>query len=313
MRGARAPRSAGPQGRGKNMTKVMAGIRILEVAQFTFVPAAGAVLADWGADVIKIEHPLRGDTQRGFLNMGGVKLDPLAPHADRASQSRQAQRRHRPCTPEEGQQVLYELARTADVFLTNYLPASAPEEQIRRRAYPRGQPRDHLCARQRLGQQGARARQGRLRRHRLLVAQRHCRLHDPGRTARPLVPGHAGFRRFDRRHVHRRRHFGGAVPPRKNRRSQGDGRVADERGGLGLAAPTSPRPSKPGIITKNSMPTSGGVGTNPFMGNFWTSDKRHHQSVHGQPDRADPRHLRTYRPPRMCRRSAFRRCAEPDG
>ena len=54
------------------MTKVMEGIRVLEVAQYTFVPAAGAILADWGADVIKIEHPVRGDTQRGFLNMGGV-------------------------------------------------------------------------------------------------------------------------------------------------------------------------------------------------------------------------------------------------
>ena len=59
------------------MTQVMKGVRVLEVAQFTFVPAAGGVLADWGADVIKIEHPVRGDTQRGFLNMGGVKLDPL--------------------------------------------------------------------------------------------------------------------------------------------------------------------------------------------------------------------------------------------
>lgn len=39
------------------MTKVLEGVRILEVAQFTFVPAAGAVLADWGADVIKIGHP----------------------------------------------------------------------------------------------------------------------------------------------------------------------------------------------------------------------------------------------------------------
>ena len=57
--------------------KVMEGVRLLEVAQFTFTPAAGAILADWGADVLKIEHPLRGDTQRGFLNMGGVKLDPL--------------------------------------------------------------------------------------------------------------------------------------------------------------------------------------------------------------------------------------------
>ena len=57
-------------------TKVMQGVRVLEVAQFTFVPAAGGILADWGADVIKVEHPVRGDTQRGFINMGGVQLDP---------------------------------------------------------------------------------------------------------------------------------------------------------------------------------------------------------------------------------------------
>ena len=54
----------------------MDGVRVLEVAQFTFVPAAGAILADWGADVIKVEHPVRGDTQRGFINMGGKQLDP---------------------------------------------------------------------------------------------------------------------------------------------------------------------------------------------------------------------------------------------
>jgi crotonobetainyl-CoA:carnitine CoA-transferase CaiB-like acyl-CoA transferase len=34
------------------MAKIMHGIRILEVAQHTFMPVAGAILADWGADVI---------------------------------------------------------------------------------------------------------------------------------------------------------------------------------------------------------------------------------------------------------------------
>ena len=69
----------------------MAGIRVLEVAQFTFVPAAGAILADWGADVIKVEHPVRGDTQRGFINMGGFQLDPdrhpLIEHPNRGKRS----------------------------------------------------------------------------------------------------------------------------------------------------------------------------------------------------------------------------------
>ena len=104
------------------MTQVMKGVRILEVAQFTFVPAAGAVLADWGADVIKIEHPVRGDTQRGFINMGGVKLDPnrhtLIEHPNRGKRSVGID-----LSTAEGQEMLYEIAKTADVFLTNYLPS----------------------------------------------------------------------------------------------------------------------------------------------------------------------------------------------
>ena len=104
------------------MTQVMKGMRVLEVAQFTFVPAAGAVLADWGADVIKIEHPVRGDTQRGFVNMGGVKVDPLrnmlVEHPNRGKRSVGID-----ISTEEGRQLIYEIAATADVFLTNYLPS----------------------------------------------------------------------------------------------------------------------------------------------------------------------------------------------
>jgi hypothetical protein len=60
-----------PQDRGESMTGPMDGVRVLEAAQFTFVPAAGAVLADWGADVIKVEHAERGDAQRGLIRVLG--------------------------------------------------------------------------------------------------------------------------------------------------------------------------------------------------------------------------------------------------
>ena len=104
------------------MTHVMKGIRVLEVAQFTFVPAAGAILADWGADVIKVEHPQRGDTQRGFVNMGGIKINPLRhtmmEHANRGKRSVGID-----ISSAQGIELLYEIARTADVFLTNYLPS----------------------------------------------------------------------------------------------------------------------------------------------------------------------------------------------
>ncbi|TAK99778.1 MAG: CoA transferase [Rhodospirillaceae bacterium] len=105
------------------MTQVMKGIRVLEVAQFTFVPAAGGLLADWGADVIKIEHPVRGDTQRGFLNMGGIKINPLRntmmEHPNRGKRSVGID-----ISKPEGQELIYEIAKTSDVFLTNYLPSA---------------------------------------------------------------------------------------------------------------------------------------------------------------------------------------------
>ena len=57
-----------------NNTGVMDGIRILEVADHTFVPSASAVLSDWGADVVKIEHAVRGDASRGLGSSGAVDL-----------------------------------------------------------------------------------------------------------------------------------------------------------------------------------------------------------------------------------------------
>ncbi|OBJ88467.1 CaiB/BaiF CoA transferase family protein [Mycobacterium asiaticum] len=107
----------------------MAGIRVLEVAQFTFVPAAGAILADWGADVIKVEHPVRGDTQRGFLNMGGIQVDPdrhpLMEHPNRGKRSVGID-----ISTPGGQEVIYELAKSSDVFLTNYMPAQRQKNKF---------------------------------------------------------------------------------------------------------------------------------------------------------------------------------------
>jgi len=45
------------------------GVRVLEVAQFALVRAAGAVLAVWGADVIRVKHLERGDAQRGLIRL----------------------------------------------------------------------------------------------------------------------------------------------------------------------------------------------------------------------------------------------------
>ena len=56
------------------MTDIMNGVRILEVAEHAFVPSASAILADWGAEVIKIEHVERGDAMRGLASSGVMKM-----------------------------------------------------------------------------------------------------------------------------------------------------------------------------------------------------------------------------------------------
>jgi crotonobetainyl-CoA:carnitine CoA-transferase CaiB-like acyl-CoA transferase len=102
------------------MTAVMRGVRILEVAEHTFVPAAAAVLADWGADVVKIEHIERGDAMRGLGSSGTVDIPTsvhvLFEHSNRGKRSLALDLG----TP-EGLEIVYRLAATADVFLTNKL------------------------------------------------------------------------------------------------------------------------------------------------------------------------------------------------
>ena len=106
---------------GVTINQALSGIKVLDLSRVLAGPSCGQLFADMGADVIKIEHPVRGDTQRGFLNMGGVTLDPLRhtliEHPNRGKRSVGLD----VSTP-EGQEVLYELARQSDVFLTNYLP-----------------------------------------------------------------------------------------------------------------------------------------------------------------------------------------------
>lgn len=103
------------------MEQVLQGVRVVEVAQWWFVPAAGAVLADWGADVLKVEHPVSGDPQRGLMtsglvpNTGGVNFMVEQPNRGKRSIGIDL---NNPA----GLQVLHRLVESADVFLTNFLP-----------------------------------------------------------------------------------------------------------------------------------------------------------------------------------------------
>jgi crotonobetainyl-CoA:carnitine CoA-transferase CaiB-like acyl-CoA transferase len=112
------------------MLQPMKGVRVLEVAQWTYVPAAGGVLADWGADVIKIEHPVTGDAQRGLVQTGtvpisGTDVNPFMEHPNRGKRSLGLDLKH-----PDGLELLYEIARSSDVFLTSFLPGSRAKLRI---------------------------------------------------------------------------------------------------------------------------------------------------------------------------------------
>jgi crotonobetainyl-CoA:carnitine CoA-transferase CaiB-like acyl-CoA transferase len=112
------------------MEGALAGVRVLEVATWTFVPAAGAVLADWGADVIKVEHPETGDPQRGLITAGMFGGGPRAVNFMIEQPNRGKRSIGIDLRSPGGLQLLYRLAETSDVFLTSFLPAARQQMRI---------------------------------------------------------------------------------------------------------------------------------------------------------------------------------------
>ncbi len=105
-------------------TKLLEGIRVVEASIYGFVPSAAGVLADWGADVIKVEHPETGDPVRNLSSYGFKPGDGDVPSLlfevfNRGKRSFGLDIRN-----SKGREILMSLVDSADVFLTNFLPAS---------------------------------------------------------------------------------------------------------------------------------------------------------------------------------------------
>ncbi|CAN7195479.1 CoA transferase [Phenylobacterium sp. LjRoot225] len=102
------------------MGGVFSGVRVVELAQFVFVPAAGALLADQGAEVVHVEPPGSGDPYR-TLN--------IADGRNTASANLSLEQNNRgkksvaiDLKSPEGREVFLKLIETADVFLTSLRP-----------------------------------------------------------------------------------------------------------------------------------------------------------------------------------------------
>jgi crotonobetainyl-CoA:carnitine CoA-transferase CaiB-like acyl-CoA transferase len=105
------------------MGKLLEGVKVIAFEQVVGVPAATAVLADWGADVIKIE-PTWGDWQRSLVsfNRGPLLLHlekgDIELHFEFLNRSKRSVALN--LRTEKGREVLYKLLESADIFASNY-------------------------------------------------------------------------------------------------------------------------------------------------------------------------------------------------
>lgn len=252
------------------MTQVMKGVRVLEVAQFTFVPAAGGILADWGADVIKIEHPVRGDAQRGFLNMGGVTLDPqrhtLFEHPNRGKRSVGID----VSTP-EGQELLYELAKTADVFLTNYLPRIRQKNKFDIEHIRAANPNIIYVRGSAYGDKGPERDVGGFDGTAFWARSGVAYSMTPAEMEAPLNQGIPAFGDS----IGGMFIAGGISAALLHREKTGEATVVDVSllsSAIWASGALIAQVAETGVLTRNPMPGSGGASRNPFQGNYQTSD-----------------------------------------
>jgi crotonobetainyl-CoA:carnitine CoA-transferase CaiB-like acyl-CoA transferase len=100
----------------------MKGVRVLEVSEMLFAPSSAAVLADWGAEVIKIEHPVRGDRARGIMATGVIPIGSVNYLWEQANRGKKSVAVD--LNTSRGLGIVYRLAEQSDVFITNFLTSA---------------------------------------------------------------------------------------------------------------------------------------------------------------------------------------------
>ncbi len=105
------------------MVKGLEGIKVIEVGGAFAMPLAGMLMGSWGAEVIHVEPPGRGDLQRHLLAAGMAgwarphEVNYIWEHVDRNKKSLTINLK-----APEGQEIIHRLAADADVFLNNLRP-----------------------------------------------------------------------------------------------------------------------------------------------------------------------------------------------
>ena len=107
---------------------MLEGLKVIEMATYVAAPAAGAMLRDWGAEVIKIE-PLNGCPMRRFFE--GMKSNvPIEGNPIFTLDNRGKKGISINTSDEKGAKIVRELIKNADIFLTNVRPKSLDSAKL---------------------------------------------------------------------------------------------------------------------------------------------------------------------------------------
>ncbi len=127
----------------------LSGLRVLELSRLLPGPFCSMILADLGAEVIKLESPLIGDPMRIVPPLaGGQSAYFLSINRNKKSVALNLRR-------QEGRQVLLRLARNADVLIESYRPGQAEQMGIGYEALRAVNPRLVYCSLSGFGQEGS--------------------------------------------------------------------------------------------------------------------------------------------------------------
>lgn len=105
---------------------MLEGLKVVELATYIAAPGAGGVLADWGAEVVKVEAPA-GDPIRGFFDTIGRDMgaNPVFEMDNRGKRGVALD-----IAKSEGREALVRLVRGADIFLTNTRPGALKRARL---------------------------------------------------------------------------------------------------------------------------------------------------------------------------------------
>ena len=122
------------------MSLTLEDIKVIEIAGAAAVPMTGRLLADWGADVVRIEHPVTGDALRhvqtsaklaGTIGNGATTVALSDIPYETLNFNRNKRSMTLDLSKERGQQVIHKMIEKADILLSNMRPYEMEKWQLK--------------------------------------------------------------------------------------------------------------------------------------------------------------------------------------